>query len=68
MHLGILSKLLELGNPTLGAPDENLETLGLHLKGSAQWNGWESGTWLGPAARSRMGGHAVVSQFSSHDI
>ena len=37
MHLSILSKILEVGNPTLGAHGESLEILGLRLKGSVQW-------------------------------
>lgn len=32
MHLGIFSKILKVGNPVRGAPNESLETLGLHLK------------------------------------
>lgn len=38
MHLGILSKILEVGNPILGAPNESLETLGLQLK--ARYLAW----------------------------
>lgn len=38
VHLGVLSKILEVGNPIRGAPSESLETLGLHLK--ARYLAW----------------------------